>query len=136
MSETSTSSLATGDVVHLSRGPVTTTQLVMYAGASGDFNRIHFDQAFAVEAGLGGLVAHGMLTMGYAASCLTTMLGERHQVRELRARFLAPVRVGDTVESTGTVRETREDGSMAIDLESRVGATVVLRGSAVAQEVR
>jgi acyl dehydratase len=135
MSETSTS-LTVGDVIHLSRGPINTTQLVMYAGASGDFNRIHFDHPFAIEAGLGGLVAHGMLTMGYAASCLTTMLGERHQVRELRARFLAPVRVGDIVESTSTMRDTNADGSIAIDLEARVGTTVVLRGAALAQEVR
>ena len=135
MSETLTS-LAVGDVIHLSRGPINTTQLVMYAGASGDFNRIHFDHPFAVEVGLGGLVAHGMLTMGYAASCLTAMLGERHQVHELRARFLAPVRVGDIVESTSTVRDTNEDGSMAIDLEARVGTTVVLRGNAIAEVLR
>ncbi|HEY1608268.1 MAG TPA: MaoC/PaaZ C-terminal domain-containing protein [Paraburkholderia sp.] len=135
MSET-VSPLAAGDVFHLSRGPVTSTQLVMYAGASGDFNRIHFDYPFAVEVGLGGVLAHGMLTMGYASSCVVAMLGEARWVRELRARFLAPVRVGDVVESTSTVREVRADGSLLIGLESRVGETVVLRGEAVAEEAR
>jgi acyl dehydratase len=135
MSET-VSPLAAGDVFHLSRGPVTSTQLVMYAGASGDFNRIHFDYPFAVEVGLGGVLAHGMLTMGYASSCVVEMLGEARWVRELRARFLAPVRVGDVVESTSTVREVRADGSLLIGLESRVGETVVLRGEAVAEEAR
>lgn len=135
MSETVTP-LAAGDVFRLSRGPVTSTQLVMYAGASGDFNRIHFDYPFAVEVGLGGVLAHGMLTMGYAASCVVAMLGVERWVRELRARFLAPVRVGDVVESTGTVREVRADGSVVIGLEARVGETVVLRGEAVAQEAR
>jgi acyl dehydratase len=132
MSDSATT-LAPGDTFHLSRGPVTTTQLVMYAGASGDFNRIHFDHPFAIDVGLGGVLAHGMLTMGYAASCLTSMLGRR-EVRELRARFLAPVHVGDTVESTSTVRETLADGSVAVELEARVGTTVVLRGQAVARE--
>lgn len=131
MSDTDTT-LAPGDVVHLSRGPVTTTQLVMYAGASGDFNRIHFDQPFALEAGLGGVLAHGMLTMGFASSCLVAMIGERRHARELRARFLAPVRVGDTVDVSGTVRKRNDNGSLVIDLEARVGETIVLRGDAVA----
>lgn len=121
------------EVFRLSRGPLTSTQLVMYAGASGDFNRIHFDHLFAVEAGLGGVLAHGMLTMGFAASCLTAMLGEQHQVREIGARFLAPVHVGDTVDTTCTLREIMPDGSCAIDMESCVGSTVVLRGRAIAQ---
>jgi acyl dehydratase len=128
----SVSTLVPGHSFTLSRGPVTTTQLVMYAGASGDFNRIHFDQDFARQVGLGGLVAHGMLTMGFAGSCLTSMVGAR-QIRELRARFLAPVRVGDVVEARGTVREVLADGDIVIDLEAKVGETSVLKGHATIQ---
>ena len=58
-----------GETFSIRRGPITTTQLVMYAGASGDFNRIHYDHPFAVQKGLGGVIAHGMLTMAFAASC-------------------------------------------------------------------
>ena len=57
---------APGSTCSLTKGPVTTVQLVMYAGASGDFNRIHYDLPFAMESGLGGVIAHGMLTMGFA----------------------------------------------------------------------
>lgn len=129
------SQLSVGDTFKLTRGPVTTTQLVMYCGVSGDFNQIHFDQPFAVEAGLGGVIAHGMLTMAFAGSCAVQMVGPGRFVKEFGARFLALVRVGDSVESIGVVRVVHPDGTCAIDLESRVGETVVLRGNALVQDL-
>ncbi|WP_408904205.1 MaoC/PaaZ C-terminal domain-containing protein [Pararoseomonas sp. SCSIO 73927] len=66
-----------GDVHRFQRGPVTTTQLVMYAGASGDFNRIHFDLPYAQEAGLSAVLAHGMLTMGISVGCALQVAGSR-----------------------------------------------------------
>ena len=95
-----------GDTFSIRRGPITTTQLVMYAGASGDFNRIHYDHPFAVQKGLGGVIAHGMLTMAFAASCATEAFGPASWISRIDARFTSPVRVGDVVEVTGHCRGT------------------------------
>lgn len=117
------------------RGPITTTALVRYAGASGDFNRIHFDLPFATAAGLRTVVAHGMLTMAFAASCATEAAGPGAFVTGISARFLAPVWVGDVVDVTATsTRGTA--GETVLELEARVGDTVVLKGTATAVQVR
>jgi acyl dehydratase len=94
-----------GDTLDLTKGPVTTVQLVMYAGASGDFNRIHYDLPFAQEAGLGGVIAHGMLTMGFAAEMLAAWAGPTAFVQRVGANFKSPVRPGDNVALRGTVTE-------------------------------
>lgn len=117
-----------GDIFSIRRGPVTTTQLVMYAGASGDFNRIHYDQPFAVQAGLGGVIAHGMLTMAFAASCATEAFGPACWVSRVDARFTSPVQVGDIVEATATVVESAPDGRVEASLHAEVDGRTVLRG--------
>lgn len=89
--------LAVGDRDTLASDPITTRQLVMYAGASGDFNRIHYDQAYAQEAGLGGVIAHGMLTMAIAGRSVCAFGGPGAFVRDIEGRFLNPVRPGDVV---------------------------------------
>jgi acyl dehydratase len=119
-----------GDTFSIKRGPVTTTQLVMYAGASGDFNRIHYDHPFAVEKGLGGVIAHGMLTMAFAASCAVEAFGPESRISSIDARFTAPVRVGDVVEVTATVTEGGDPNSpIAATLTAEVDGRVVLRGT-------
>jgi len=117
------------------RGPITTTTLVRYAGASGDFNRIHFDLLFATGAGLKSVVAHGMLTMAFAASCATEAAGPGTFVTEISARFLAPVWVGDVVDVTATSTPGAL-GEALLELEARVGETVVLKGAAIAVPMR
>lgn len=118
-----------GDTFSIRRGPITTTQLVMYAGASGDFNRIHYDHPFAVQAGLGGVLAHGMLTMGFAASCAVEAFGTAHWVSRIDARFTSPVRVGDVVDITATVVErSGTDDVIEATLTAEVDGRVVLRG--------
>ncbi|KRB70656.1 MaoC/PaaZ C-terminal domain-containing protein [Noviherbaspirillum sp. Root189] len=121
-----------GSIMRIRRGPVSTTQLVKYAGASGDFNRIHFDQPFALGAGLKGVIAHGMLTMGFAASCLSEAVGPQVFLKQISARFLSPVWVGDIVDVTATVTEMTATGEALVELEARVGDTSVLRGKATA----
>jgi acyl dehydratase len=102
----------------------------MYAGASGDFNRIHYDQPFAVEKGLGGVIAHGMLTMAFAASCATEAFGPASRISRIDARFTSPVRVGDVVDITGTVTERdAPDDPIEATLTAQVDGRVVLRGS-------
>ena len=121
--------LKPGDTFSIRRGPITTTQLVMYAGASRDFNRIHYDHPFAVQAGLGGLLAHGMLTMAFAASCAVEAFGQANWISRIDARFTSPVRVGDVVEVTATVVErSASDGPMEATLTAEVDGRVVLRG--------
>ena len=118
-----------GDTFSIRRGPITTTQLVMYAGASGDFNRIHYDHPFAVEKGLGGVIAHGMLTMAFAASCAVEAFGPASRISNIEARFTAPVRVGDVVAVTATVVERgAPDGPIEATLTAEVEGRVVLRG--------
>jgi acyl dehydratase len=114
--------------------PVTTMQLVKYAGASDDYNRIHYDQQFALDAGLGGVIAHGMLTMGFMASAAASRIGPRGRVQKISARFTAPVRPGDSVTVTCAVK-TRElaDGRalLTCDLSATVGDRIVAAGDAV-----
>ena len=118
-----------GDTFSIRRGPITTTQLVMYAGASGDFNRIHYDHPFAVEKGLGGVIAHGMLTMAFAASCAVEAFGQANRISRIDARFTSPVRVGDVVEVTATVVERgASDDAIEATLTADVDGRVVLRG--------
>ncbi len=128
-------SVQAGETFSLVKGPVTTVQLVMYAGASGDFNRIHYDLPFAQEAGLGGVIAHGMLTMGFAAQAVTDWAGPGAIVRDISARFLTPVRPGDVVRLEGKVESAmREAGRTVATLsfEGHTGNGRVIAGSAVA----
>jgi acyl dehydratase len=117
-----------GDTFSIERGPITTTQLVMYAGASGDFNRIHYDHMFAVRAGLGGLLGHGMLTMAFAGSCAVQAFGPASRIAHLEARFTAPVRVGDVVKVTATVADGGGADAIEATLVADVDGQVVLRG--------
>jgi len=112
---------------------ITTTQLVRYAGASDDYNRIHYDQAYAVdEAGLGGVIAHGMLTLALMGSALADWAGPASFVRRLDGRFTAPVRPGDVVRVSGAAAEDPDDSEgLRIVLTARVGERTVAEGSAV-----
>ncbi len=73
--------------------------LVKYAGASGDFNPIHWNEAFATGVGLPGVIAHGMFTMGAAVQLVTDWAGDPAAVVDFQTRFTKPVLVTDT---TGT----------------------------------
>ncbi|MDI1344954.1 MAG: MaoC/PaaZ C-terminal domain-containing protein [Pseudolabrys sp.] len=121
-----------GDTFVLTKEPVTTRQLVMYAGASGDYNRIHYDHAFACEAGLGGVIAHGMLTMGFAGQCLTDWAGEGAFTKDIAGRFLHPVRPGDEVQITLKVIAKEARGASRccdVELSGEVLGRAVFAGS-------
>lgn len=105
------SSLKVGDthservVENLSR-----TQIVMYAGASGDYNPLHSDEIYTVQsAGYPTVFAHGMLTMGLTGKMLTNWVGAGNVVK-YGVRFTNQVWPGDTLESTATVTAIREEG--------------------------
>jgi acyl dehydratase len=101
----------------LVKGPIEQIQLTRYAGASGDFNPIHQDDAFAKAAGMGGVFAHGMLSMGFVGQALTDWAGAGN-VRRLGVRFAALVRLKDTVTCRGRiVSKSSKDDVHLIELE-------------------
>lgn len=101
----------------LVKGPIQQIQLTRYAGASGDFNPIHQDDEFAKAAGMGGVFAHGMLSMGFVAQSLTDWAGAG-AVRRLGVRFTGLVRLKDTVTCRGRVTATTpQAGAGLVDLE-------------------
>jgi acyl dehydratase len=97
---------------------LTRTQIVQYAGASGDLNPIHHDEPFAQAAGYPTVFAHGMLTMGLTGRLLTDWLGDG-VLRSFGVRFVRQVWPGDTLTGRATVRalEAGEgEGLVALDL--------------------
>lgn len=109
---------------------VVRADLVRYAGASGDFNPIHWSDRVAASVGLPGVVAHGMYTLALAARALDTWAGEPGRVRELGCKFTRPVVVPDDdagveVLVRGTVAEVTDEG-VHITLEVTSGGAKVL----------
>ena len=101
----------------LVKGPIQQIQLTRYAGASGDFNPIHQDDEFAKAAGMGGVFAHGMLSMGFVGQLVTDWAGPG-AVRKLGVRFAAIVRLKDTVTCRGRVlAKASKDRVNLVDLE-------------------
>ncbi len=83
-------------------GPITRTDIVRYAGASGDFNPFHHDEEFALSAGLPSVMAHGMLSAGMLASFVTRWFGAG-SVRRFKVRFRERVWPGDVLQAEGRV---------------------------------
>ena len=110
---------------------VTRRDLVRYAGASGDFNVIHWNERIAKSVGLPDVISHGMMTMALAGRYLTEWAGDPGAVIEYGVRFSAPVVVPDddkgaTVEVTGTVTERLDDHRVAVDVTAVSNGTKVL----------
>ena len=116
---------------------VTRLDLVRYAGASGDFNVIHWNERIARAVGLPDVIAHGMLTMALAGRFLAEWAGDPGAVAEFGVRFSAPVVVPDdekgaTVEVAGTVTGKLEGNRVAVDVTARSdNAKVLTRARAV-----
>ena len=111
--------------------------LVMYAGASGDFNPIHWNQRFAQAVGLPDVIAHGMLTMASAGRVVTDWVGDPGAVVEYGVRFTRPVVVPDddrgaTLEITAVVGDKREDNLVRVDITATFdGANVLGKAQAL-----
>jgi acyl dehydratase len=109
------------------------TQIVMYAGASGDYNPVHTDEKFTKEiAGYPSVFAHGMLTMGMTGRMLTNYVGDG-RLTKYGVRFTSQVWPGDTLNSTATVVDVT-DGivNLSIETTNQDGA-LVLSGYAAAR---
>lgn len=115
---------------------VTRTDLVRYAGASGDFNPIHHDQTFAEAAGLPTVFGHGMLTAGFVGRCVTDYVG-RQNLRRFRVRFATRIWPGDSVTCRGRVtKKFTSDGAQLIEGEVEAlnqKGEIAIEGSFVAE---
>lgn len=109
------------------------TQIVMYAGASGDYNPLHTDEIFTTKvAGYPSVFAHGMLTMGMTGKMLTNYVGDG-RLTKFGVRFTNQVWPGDTLTSTATVEEIT-DGIVKLKVETvNQDGTVVVSGYAEAR---
>lgn len=118
-----------GDVIAERSVHLTRESLVRYAGASGDFNPIHYRDDVAAAVGLPGVLAHGMLTMGIASSVVVAALDPRARIVDYGVRFTKPVVVdpenGADVHVVATVGAV-DDASTRIDLKVTTGDTTVL----------
>ena len=103
---------------------ITRADLVRYAGASGDFNPIHWNERFAREVGLPDVIAHGMYTMALAARAVTDWAGDPGAVTEYSVRFTKPVvvpddGVGALLSVEGVVAAKLDGGRVRVDLTAR-----------------
>jgi acyl dehydratase len=111
--------------------PVSRARLVQYAGASGDFNPIHWNERFAREVGLPDVIAHGMFTMASAARVVTDWVGDPGAVVDYGVRFIKPVVVpnddeGALIEVTAKVAVKMEDNKVRVDLVAMSAGQKVL----------
>lgn len=122
-----------GDVIFETSFDITRDDLVRYAGASGDFNAIHYRDDIAQAVGLPGVLAHGMLTMGLAVSPVVEYLGTRGEIVEYGVRFTRPVLVpaqgSSKISISGTIAEEGE--STRVDLKVIFNEQTVLGKSQV-----
>ncbi|MGW7004240.1 MaoC family dehydratase [Streptomyces sp. NPDC054933] len=117
--------------------PVTRATLVQYAGASGDFNPIHWNEKFAKEVGLPDVIAHGMFTMASAVRVVTDWVGDPGALVEYGVRFTKPVVVpnddkGALIEVSGKVAAKLDDAARTV----RVDLTVTSTGQKVLGQSR
>jgi acyl dehydratase len=113
------------------------TQIVQYAGASGDYNPLHSDEVYTTQvAGYPSVFAHGMLTMGLTSKMLTNYVGPG-RLKKFGVRFTNQVWPGDTLDATATVEAIRdEDGGKVVDLKlstTNQDGKEVVSGSATAR---
>jgi acyl dehydratase len=103
------------ELAPLVKPPITKTQLVMYAGASGDFNLIHTDVETARAVGLAGTIAHGMLSMGFLGQYAGEIIGAQGFVQQLKVRFSGMVFPGDVLTCHGRVT-AKDDQARTVQL--------------------
>ena len=128
-----------GDQLPAQEFPITRADLVRYAGASGDFNPIHWNARVATEVGLPDVIAHGMYTMASAVRVVTDWAGDPGAVVEYGVRFTRPVVVPDpgaaTLAVSGEVVAVRDDGLVEVALTATVdGQTVLAKARAIVRQ--
>lgn len=135
----STSSITVGDIVAEATYALSRDSLVRYAGASADFNPIHYRDDVAVSVGLPGVLAHGMLTMGLAVQPVVEWLGSSGWVSDYQVRFTRPVLVDPVDGATVTVVAkvgSVEESAARIDLTVTFNDETVLGKAQVHVQMR
>ena len=117
-----------GDERVVIKEPVERIQLVKYAGASGDFNRIHVEEEYARAAGYKSVFAHGMLVMGFLGQLVSDWVGPA-RVAKINCRFKAITWPGDVITCRGKVVSVGETAEVALSAVNQEGTTVA-EGSA------
>ncbi|MGN9802264.1 MaoC family dehydratase [Micromonospora sp. L32] len=121
---------------------ITRADLVRYAGASGDFNPIHWSDRTATKVGLPGVIAHGMFTMALVGRAVTTWAGAPDAVVDFGVRFTRPVVVPDDDEGTeievnAVVKEVTEEGLTRLDVTATcLGEKVLSQARAIVRTTR
>jgi acyl dehydratase len=131
MTHINIASLEVGQTIGTTEFLLTRDSLVRYAGASGDFNPIHYRDDIAVSVGLPGVLAHGMLTMGVAVQVAVDWVGDAGKIADYQVRFTKPVLVhpteGAILVVTGKIGEIdTENSQVRIDLTANFNDTAVL----------
>jgi acyl dehydratase len=124
--------VSAGDAGPPTNHPLTRTDLVMYAGASGDFNPMHHDEIAAQQAGLPSVFGHGMFTAGLLATAITNYVGIGN-LKSYRVRFTKQTWPGEVLTTSVTVREKRAGNEVVLDCSvvNEQGETKI-QGEAVA----
>ncbi|MER7078741.1 MaoC like domain-containing protein [Saccharopolyspora kobensis] len=128
------SEVAVGDLLPELSVPLTRADLVRYAGASGDFNPIHWNERFATEVGLPDVIAHGMLTMAVAGRLVSEWTGDPGAILHYGVRFTRPVVVPDDgtgaqVDVSGKISAINEDGTVKVLITAKSASQGVLGGA-------
>lgn len=106
--------ISVGDEIpRLVKESITEVQLVKYAGASGDFNPLHTVDAVGKQAGFGGVIAHGMLIMGFVGQAITEWLPNRY-LKKFSAKFTAATWPGDIITVSGKVTAKKMDRNLIV----------------------
>jgi acyl dehydratase len=106
------------EIPKLVKEPMTHLRLVRYAGASGDFNPLHTDPKVGEQIGTGGIIAHGMLIMGFVGQLLSDYVGPQ-ALRKFNVRFKGMTRLDDVITCSGTITEKTD-----VDGEGRISGKV------------
>ncbi|MGG7509028.1 MaoC family dehydratase [Plantibacter sp. YIM 135249] len=133
--------LAAGDVVAERTVELSRDSLVRYAGASGDFNPIHYRDDVATAVGLPGVLAHGMLTMGLAVQAVVDWIGDPAKILDYQVRFTRPVLVdaqdGATLHVSAKIGKLdTEAGTARVDLTVTYADQTVLGKAQVVVSLR
>lgn len=134
MSRPAWSEVEVGQAIPARTFPIAKANLVMYAGASGDFNPIHWNDTFATSVGLPGTIAHGMLTMALAGRLVTDWAGDPGAVVSYGVRFTRPVPVSDdgaAIEVSGEITDKADGNLVTVALTATYAGQTVL-GKAIA----
>lgn len=97
------------EIEAIENNPISKVQLVKYAGASGDFNPLHTDDQFANKAGLDGVIAHGMLSMGLLGKYVRQIVGDEAHIEQIQVRFSSMAKPQDVLTCTGKVASIEEE---------------------------